>query len=94
MDRHWRVRRAIHVSMLTVMDQLVGSQELTRLMGVSRARVYQIASADDFPAPVAVLAMGSIWGLADITAWAERKGRTLNLDALTTGLEAGDESTP
>ena len=28
--------------------------------GVKRARVYQISSADDFPQPAAVLAMGSI----------------------------------
>ena len=60
--------------------RLVGSQELTRLLGVGRARVYQISSADDFPKPAAVLAMGSIWRLEDIKEWAARKGRTLHLD--------------
>ena len=70
--------------MLATVDTLVGSQELTRLLGVKRARVYQLSNAPDFPRPVAVLAMGSIWRLADITAWAEQRGRTLNLSALDT----------
>jgi len=68
--------------MLATVDTLVGSQELTRLLGVTRARVYQLSTAADFPRPVAVLAMGSIWRLTDITAWAEQHGRTLNLSAL------------
>ena len=68
--------------MLATMEPLVGSQELTRLLGVNRARVYQLSNTADFPPPVAVLAMGSIWRLDDITAWAQRKGRTIDLDAL------------
>ena len=68
--------------MLATVDTLVGSQELTRLLGVNRARVYQLSNARDFPRPVAVLAMGSIWRLNDITAWADQRGRTLNLNAL------------
>jgi prophage regulatory protein len=68
--------------MLATVDTLVGSQELTRLLGVKRARVYQLTNAPDFPPPIAVLAMGSIWRLADVTAWAEQRGRTLDLAAL------------
>jgi len=48
----------------------------------------------DFPAPVASLIMGSIWALDDVKAWADRRGRTLNLEALTTDVQAGDDSTP
>ncbi|MGS0685169.1 helix-turn-helix transcriptional regulator [Nakamurella sp. GG22] len=70
------------------MDVLVGSQELTRLLGVKRARVYQLSNAPDFPRPVAVLAMGSIWRLADIAAWADHRGRTLDLGALDTAPES------
>lgn len=38
--------------------------------------------------------MGSSWALADVTGWAERKGRTLNLDALTPDVQDGDDSVP
>ncbi len=87
--------RGIHVSMLSTVDTLVGSQELTRLLGVGRARVYQISSTDDFPKPAAVLAMGSIWRLEDIKEWAARKGRTLHLTALIPdAVQAGDQAGP
>ena len=59
--------------------------------GVKRARVYQISSADDFPQPAAVLAMGSIWRLDDIKEWAQRKGRILNVDALSPDPVRGDD---
>jgi prophage regulatory protein len=79
--------------MLAIVETLVGSYELTQLLGVKRARVYQISNADDFPQPAAVLAMGSIWRLDDIKEWAQRKGRTLNFDALTPDpLRADDNS--
>ena len=77
--------------MLATVDTLVGSQELTRLLGVKRARVYQLSNTPGFPRPVAVLAMGSIWRLADITAWAEQRGRTLNLSALDPGTADNDD---
>jgi predicted DNA-binding transcriptional regulator AlpA len=69
--------------MLAIVESLVGSYELTQLLGVKRARVFQISNTPDFPQPAAVLAMGSIWRLNDIKEWAQRKGRKLNLDALT-----------
>ena len=81
----------IHVSMLAIVETLVGSYELTQLLGVKRARVYQISSADDFPQPAAVLAMGSIWRLDDIKEWARRKGRILNVDALSPDPVRGDD---
>ena len=76
--------------MLAIMESLVGSYELTQLLGVKRARVYQITNTDDFPQPAAVLAMGSIWRLDDIKEWAQRKGRRLNLDALSPDLLQAD----
>ena len=76
--------------MLAIVESLVGSYELTQLLGVKRARVYQITNTDDFPQPAAVLAMGSIWRLDDIKEWAQRKGRTLNLDALYPDLLQAD----
>ena len=62
--------------------QLVGMGELIKLMGVSRSRVSQMSVRPDFPQPVASLIMGSIWALDDIKAWAERRGRALDLAAL------------
>ena len=47
------------------------------MLGVSRQRVQQLTRHPDFPPPVARLAMGSVWTRADVTAWAERTGRTI-----------------
>ena len=81
--------------MLAIMESLLGSYELTLLLGVKRARVYQITNTVDFPQPAAVLAMGSIWRLEDIKEWAARKGRTLHLAALIPdGVQASDQDDP
>jgi predicted DNA-binding transcriptional regulator AlpA len=67
---------------LLPVETLLGNAELGRLLGISRQRVSQLTSRPDFPAPRAVLSMGSIWALADVQAWADQTGRTLNLAAL------------
>jgi predicted DNA-binding transcriptional regulator AlpA len=64
-------------------ETLLGNAELGRLLGVSRQRVSQLTTRPDFPAPRAVLSMGSIWALPDVQAWAEKVGRELHLDALS-----------
>lgn len=69
--------------MLTTVERLVGSQELTKLLGVNRARVYQLTGSKDFPEPVAVLAMGKIWTYRSVEAWAEGRGRAFHAEALT-----------
>ena len=68
---------------LCEVETLLGNAELGKLLGVSRQRVSQLVTKDDFPAPRAVLIMGSVWTLNDVIAWADRSGRTLNLAALT-----------
>ena len=65
---------------------LVGARELEDLFGVSRQRVQQLATRTDFPAPVAVLAMGKVWLQADVLAWASASNRRVNLP---TGEAAG-----
>jgi hypothetical protein len=45
------------------------------MLGVSRQRVHQLASAPDFLAPTVVLKGGSIWEREVIEEWAERTGR-------------------
>jgi len=39
------------------------------MLGLSRQRVHQLAARSDFPRPVAELAQGKVWALADIQAW-------------------------
>jgi prophage regulatory protein len=60
------------------MSEVVGAQEIGELFGgLSRQRVQQIVSRDDFPAPIAHLGMGKVWRTADVRAWAEAKGRPM-----------------
>ena len=80
---------------LSDVETLLGNAELGKLLGVSRQRVSQLVTRDDFPTPRAVLIMGSIWALDDVIGWAERTGRKLDLDALTAGVKAsGDKTRP
>jgi predicted DNA-binding transcriptional regulator AlpA len=84
------------VPTLCDVETLVGNAELGKLLGVSRQRVSQLVTRDDFPAPRAVLIMGSVWTLDDVVEWADRKGRTLNLASLGgSSVKAdGDKSEP
>ncbi len=74
--------------------RLVGRAEIRKMLGVSHTRVVFLASQPDFPPPLDELSVGKIWSLDDVLAWADKRGRTLNLDALTTDVQAGDDSTP
>ena len=78
----------------SVTMRLVGRGELRRLLGVSHTRVVYLANQPDFPAPLDELSVGKIWALDDVVAWAERKGRTLDLAALTRDVQAGGNSGP
>jgi predicted DNA-binding transcriptional regulator AlpA len=68
-------------------ERMLGNAELGRLLGVTRQRVSQIVSGPDFPRPRFTLIMGSVWALDDVQEWANRKGRSLHLDALGSGIE-------
>jgi prophage regulatory protein len=49
---------------------VVGVPEIARILGVSRQRVYQLMEAyEDFPPPVARLAVGRIWARSAIEEW-------------------------
>jgi predicted DNA-binding transcriptional regulator AlpA len=56
-------------------DDLVGTAEITKLLGVSKQRVDQLARTEGFPKPQAVLAAGRIWRRKDIESWARKAGR-------------------
>jgi len=81
---------------LTVMSQqrLVGAAELLDLLRVGRTRLATLTARPGFPPPVVVLRMGSVWDLDQVIAWAESAGRTLDLAALTTDVQAGGNSGP
>jgi hypothetical protein len=57
--------------------KLVGAAEIGRMFAISRQRVYQLTSRDDFPTPVAVLAQGKVWSHEDVVSYARRNGRTI-----------------
>jgi predicted DNA-binding transcriptional regulator AlpA len=63
--------------MLIAVEQLVGAAEVAEILGVSRQRVTQLTSRPDFPAPVAVLAMGKVWTRDAVEAWAEARDKRL-----------------
>ena len=50
-------------------NDLVGSAEIAAMLGVSRQRVNQLASAPDFPPPVADLSAGRVWTRSSVEAW-------------------------
>ncbi|MBB2948972.1 putative DNA-binding transcriptional regulator AlpA [Actinoplanes lutulentus] len=55
---------------------LMGAHEIgERLHGISRQRVYQLTSGDDFPAPVAALAQGKLWLASEVEAWIAARPR-------------------
>lgn len=60
--------------------QLVGVAEIADLLGVSRQRVHQLAAREDFPRPLAVLVMGSVWDRKTVEEWARETGRIGNDD--------------
>lgn len=50
--------------------RLVGAHEIRAMLGgVSKQRVYQITSRDDFPQPVEVLAQGKVWSRSAVRQW-------------------------
>lgn len=56
--------------------ELVGVDEIARLVGVSRQRVNVIARSDSaFPEPLAELAAGRIWDRAAIETWLAQRAR-------------------
>lgn len=64
--------------MVLDMGQLAGAAEIGRMLGgISRQRVQQLISSDDFPAPEAELDMGKVWKRADVVAWAVAHGREI-----------------
>lgn len=60
------------------MVNLVGPAELAEILQLSRSRVFQLLTQDDFPVPLAILRMGQVWDLEEIRAWADQTGRAVH----------------
>ncbi len=60
-------------------DDLVGTADIARRLGVSRQRVGQLRKRDDFPRPVMSLGLGQLWRWSEVaewtTTWQRRAGR-------------------
>jgi len=60
-------------------ETYVGVTEIARLLGVSRQRVAQLRTRDDFPAPIAELAAGPVWTRSSLNhfveGWSRAPGR-------------------
>jgi predicted DNA-binding transcriptional regulator AlpA len=55
---------------------LAGPAEIAKALGVHANTINQWkARHEDFPKPVRVLKLGSIWDLREVAAWAQRTGR-------------------
>ncbi len=55
--------------------EVVGIPEIAQILGVSRQRVYQLIDTyEDFPAPLATLAVGRIWSRSAVEEWNRRHG--------------------
>lgn len=58
------------------MDELVGSAEIAKRLGIARQSVHQLQKRHpDFPAPVAKLEQAQVWAWPDVERWARATGR-------------------
>ena len=59
------------------MDQLVGATEIADRLGLKLPQTVRDwrRRYDDFPQPVATLAMGHVWHWPDVERWARATGR-------------------
>jgi len=75
---------------------VVGTQEVTKLLDVSRQRLHELRHSGRFPTPMIELAAGPIWLRTAIDSfldhWARKPGRTSRYDALREYLEDRTES--
>lgn len=82
------------ITLTAMSSRLVGRAELMLLLGVGRSRAVTLSESDTFPKPRNRLIMGNVWELDDVMAWAAARGRTLDLDALTSSVQADPDSEP
>ena len=51
---------------MTNQPRVVAQAEVTQMLGISRKRVSQLTSSDDFPAPLGTLTVGRVWSYDEV----------------------------
>ena len=76
-DRHYsQLPTVTPADRFLVVAELVGVDEIVRLVGISRQRVNALVRSDSaFPEPLAELAAGRIWDRAEIEKWVTQRAR-------------------
>ena len=57
------------------MEKIVGVSEMSKMLGLTKVRVWQLTKTPDFPAPCYEMDAGNFWRLVDFLAWAKRTRR-------------------
>jgi predicted DNA-binding transcriptional regulator AlpA len=57
------------------LEDLVTGGEVAKRLGMSRARVHQLAARPDFPKPLGRVGQSKIWRWSDVRAWLPQVGR-------------------
>ncbi|WP_375481061.1 DNA-binding protein [uncultured Jatrophihabitans sp.] len=57
---------------------VVAHQEVGQMLDVTKRRVTQLVTREDFPKPIAHLSVGRVWSYEQVKAWAESNGRTVH----------------
>ncbi|MBE1487252.1 helix-turn-helix transcriptional regulator [Plantactinospora soyae] len=56
-------------------DELVGAQEIGKLLGTAKGRTKQLMASRTFPEPYVRLAGGGVWLKSEVMAWAAKHRR-------------------
>lgn len=57
------------------LPKLAGLAEIAAIAGVSKRTATRYTAREDFPAPIAVLAMGPVWRIDQVQAWLDSGNR-------------------
>lgn len=57
------------------LEDLVTGGEIAKRLGMSRARVHQLAVRPDFPKPLGRVGQSKVWKWSDVRAWLPQVGR-------------------
>lgn len=57
------------------LEDLVTGGEIAKRLGMSRARVHQLAARPDFPKPLGRVGQSKVWRWSDVRAWLPQVGR-------------------
>jgi hypothetical protein len=87
------VRSDVHVAALARSNfpDVVGSQEVTSMLQITRQRLHELRSAGRFPAPIVQLAATPVWARTAVEAFAETWDRRPGRPSLERSADRGTE---